>query len=75
MPWPRRPLLVLLHRLVLIVHRHDHRHTALATYDLRIGSSENEPTLPDAAVAGDDNRHSLSGQQSRLLSVAQLDPE
>src|SRR5439155_11232095 len=37
--------------------------------------SENEPTLPDAPVAGDDDRGGLADQEQVALSVGQLDAE
>jgi hypothetical protein len=42
---------------------------------MRTGSSKNEPTLPDATVAGDHDRHRLAGPEQRALGVAQLDAE
>src|SRR5207253_2346010 len=47
----------------------------LSGYDLSTGSSEDEPTLPDATIAGDDDHHGLSGQEQRALGVGQLDAE
>jgi hypothetical protein len=53
----------------------DHQQTALSAHDPCIGSSENEPTLPDAAVAGDHDHHGLSCQEPYALSLAPLEAE
>jgi hypothetical protein len=44
-------------------------------HDLCIVLSEHKTTLPDAPVAGNNDRHGLSGQEPRALSGAQFDPE